>query len=74
MTKTLVVKGKITKMYLDERYSTGMSLAVISYPDPVVEKVNENIASRMNTSYRKMVVSGASFQIGQEVLIKIESM
>lgn len=66
--RTLMVKGKITKLYLDQRHGTGKSLAVISYPDPcVADKASLKLPDR------KMVVPGAGYEIGQEVTIKVET-
>ena len=72
--RTLIVKGKITKMYLDERHGTGISLAVISYPDPCADALEANCASDKagKVPPRKMIIPGPGFGIGQEVLIKVE--
>jgi hypothetical protein len=70
VNRTLIVKGKITKMYLDERYNTGKSLAVISYADPCYD---QDRPERSHIPARKMVVPGAGFEIGQDVVINIET-
>lgn len=69
----IVLKGKVVKLTMDEKFKTGKVVAVVHVEDPFYSAhfKDASSASSISEVWKKILVPGEELRIGEEVVVTV---